>query len=79
MCMAIPARVLELKGNGKALADIAGRTQEINVPIPDVSVGEYVLLYLGTALSKIEEGEAKEILQLWYELSGFTSKLTTMQ
>ncbi len=77
MCMALPARIIELKGNGKALADIAGTIREVNVLIPNVSVGDYVLLYLGNALSRMEKQDAMEILELRKELADFTSRLPT--
>ncbi len=77
--MAVPARIVELKGNGKALADIAGRKQEINVLIPGARTGDYVLLYLGNALSVMDEQEAKEILQLRHELADFTARLSAVE
>jgi len=37
--------------------------------LPEVKVGDYVLLYLGCGVAKIEEEEALEVLNLWREMA----------
>ena len=70
MCMAIPARVVERRSGERALVDIAGNLREVNVHrIPEIEVGEYVLLYLGFAVERLSEEEAQETLDLWRELA----------
>ena len=37
--------------------------------MPDVAVGEYVLLNLGVAVQRLTEDEAREVLDLWDQIS----------
>ncbi len=68
MCLAIPAKVLEIKGD-EAYVDFGdGTTREVNVVLVDVSVGEYVIVHAGFAIEVLNEAEAKETLKLWNEL-----------
>lgn len=70
MCVAIPYKVVEVNGKGRAQIEIGGSRQEISVEIvPDVKVGDYVLLYCGTAIAKLEEAEAVEVLSLFREMA----------
>lgn len=68
MCLAIPAKVLERKGD-RAKVDFGdGTTREVNVALVDVGVGEYVIVHAGFAIEVLDEAEAKETLKLWNEL-----------
>ena len=70
MCVAIPYKVVEVYGKGRAQIEIGGSQQEVSVEIvPDVKVGDYVLLYCGTAIAKLEEAEAAEVLSLFREMA----------
>jgi len=68
MCLAIPARVMSVKGE-KAQVDFGeGVLREINVTLVDAKVGEYVLVHAGYAIQKMDEKDAKETLALWDEI-----------
>lgn len=67
MCLAVPARILEINGD-LAKADFGGLTREINVMLVDAKVGDYVLVHAGYAIQIIEEREAEETLMLWKEI-----------
>jgi hydrogenase expression/formation protein HypC len=68
MCLAIPARVMSVKGE-KAQVDFGeGVLREVNVTLVDAQVGEYVLVHAGYAIQKMDEKEAKETLALWNEI-----------
>ena len=70
MCLAIPARILELLPGKRAKVDLAGVVREVSVhPLPDVEVGEYVFLYLGVAIERLSQEVAHETLSLWGELA----------
>ena len=65
MCLAIPAKVMNLKGD-KASVDFGqGVLREVNVSLVDAKLGDYVLVHAGYAIQVIEEKEAKETLSLW--------------
>ena len=69
MCIAIPYRITEVNENGRACIEIGARKQEIDLTlVPDVAVGDYVLVYMGLATAKIEEKEALEIIRLFQEI-----------
>jgi hydrogenase expression/formation protein HypC len=68
MCLAIPARVMSVKGE-KAQVDFGeGVLRDVNVTLVDAKVGEYVLVHAGYAIQKMDETEAKETLALWNEI-----------
>ena len=68
MCLAIPARVMGVKGE-KAEVDFGeGVLREVNVSLVDPSVGDYVLVHAGYALQKMDEKDALETLALWKEI-----------
>jgi hydrogenase expression/formation protein HypC len=68
MCLAIPARVMSVKGE-KAQVDFGeGVLRDVNVTLVDAKEGEYVLVHAGYAIQKMDEKEAKETLALWNEI-----------
>ena len=68
MCLAIPARVMSVKGE-KAQVDFGeGVLRDVNVSLVEAKVGEYVLVHAGYAIQKMDEKEAKETLALWNEI-----------
>lgn len=69
MCIAAPYRIIEVTGSNNALIDFNGIGQEIStLMIPEVKVGDYVMVYLGSALAVIEEEEAEEVIRLFREI-----------
>jgi hydrogenase expression/formation protein HypC len=65
MCLAIPAKIMDINGT-KANVDFGqGVLREVNVSLVEAKVGEYVLVHAGYAITVIEEKEAKETLSLW--------------
>lgn len=60
MCLAIPARVLEVNGD-EALIEVQGVRHAANLALlENVQVGDYVLLHAGFALHKWTAEEARE-------------------
>jgi hydrogenase expression/formation protein HypC len=65
MCLAIPAKIMNLSGD-KANVDFGqGVLREVNVSLVEAKVGDYVLVHAGYAIQFIEEQEAKETISLW--------------
>ena len=70
MCLAIPAKVVELRDGDQAVIDLAGVRKEISLAlVEDVWPGDYVILHVGYALSKLDPGEAERTLALFAEVS----------
>ncbi|MCX7986863.1 MAG: HypC/HybG/HupF family hydrogenase formation chaperone [Bacteroidales bacterium] len=64
MCLSIPAKVEEIKGN-EAIVNLSGNKLKIALDLLDeVNIGEYVLVHAGYAIQKIDEHEAEETLRL---------------
>ena len=71
MCLAIPGRLLEMldERDRLATAEIAGVRRTVNVALLDtderpVRAGDWVLIHVGFALSRIDEREARATLAL---------------
>ena len=69
MCLAIPARVVELHDNDQAIVDLGGVRKEVSVAlVEDVQVDDYVIVHVGYALNKIDPDEAERTLQLFAQM-----------
>ncbi len=68
MCLEVPGKVLEIKGE-RAVVDFGGvRREAIISMLDDVKVGDYVLIHVGFAIQKLDIEEAKETLKLWVSI-----------
>lgn len=68
MCLAIPAEVTKILPEDMAVVSIDGVSKEISVAlIEDLAVGDYVIIHVGYALTKIDPSEAKRTLDLLQE------------
>ena len=67
MCLGIPGEIVELMDDRPDLAkvDVSGVRRAINIGLLEdekLELGDWVLIHVGFALSKIDEGEAKAAL-----------------
>ena len=73
MCLAIPVQVVELGLGGdslRALVDVGGVRKDISIElVPDVQIGDYVILHVGYALSRLDAQEAERTLALFAQLT----------
>jgi hydrogenase expression/formation protein HypC len=71
MCLAIPARIVKLQGD-KAIVDAMGNQFNARTTfLPQVKLGDLVLIHAGFAISTIDEEEAKKTWQLIAEIDEF--------
>ena len=68
MCLAIPAKVLEVNGNIAKVDFGQGVAREVNVMLVDAKIGEYVLVHAGYAIEKLDEKAAQESLDTWRQV-----------
>jgi hydrogenase expression/formation protein HypC len=70
MCIAAPAQIVKIDREANLLyADFGGARQEAKMDLlPDVEIGDYVLIHAGYAIEKLTEEAAKESLEAWEEL-----------
>jgi hydrogenase expression/formation protein HypC len=67
VCLGIPAEIVELvdADAGIAKAEISGVRRKVSVALcPEAEVGDWVLVHVGFALSRIDEDEARDTLAL---------------
>lgn len=71
MCLAVPAKVIEVNAPEEmAMVELDGLCKEVSISlIEDTAVGDYVLVHVGFALSKLSEEEARATLTLFAELA----------
>jgi len=69
MCLAIPAKVLEIKGDSARVDFGNGTIRAVNVALLDrVRVGQYVIVHAGFAIQVMDKSEAKKTLDVWKEM-----------
>jgi hydrogenase expression/formation protein HypC len=69
MCLALPARVVEIRGNDLGVVDLGGVRKEVSLAlVDDVAVGDYVIIHVGYALTKLDPEEAAKTLALFEEM-----------
>jgi hydrogenase expression/formation protein HypC len=72
MCLAVPGRVLEVEdrdGTKMAEVDFGGVRKSVCLEyIPDVQVGEYVVVHVGFAIQRLDEQSAMETLSNFEKL-----------
>ena len=82
MCLAIPGKVVEITDaeNHLAKVEIGGVRRGVNIGmLDDVKIGDYVLVHVGFAMSKIDEQQAHATLQMLQELGSFEEEFEQFQ
>ncbi len=76
MCLAIPSKVLKIDENNVAEVDTLGVKREVSLDLinEEVKVGDYVLIHVGYAMSKIDEKAALESLEVYKQLAEAASE-----
>ena len=70
MCLAIPAEIIALLPDSMARVSIAGVTKIVSVAlVADLAVGDYVILHVGHALTRLDAAEAARTLALLAEIA----------
>jgi hydrogenase expression/formation protein HypC len=87
MCLGIPGRIVEITDSSANLAvvEIAGVRRPVNIAFilvdgraPDSYVGEWVLVHVGFAMSRLDEAEAARTLALLSELGELQKEMAAM-
>lgn len=79
MCLAVPGRVdqiYEEGGTRMGRVDFGGIVKEVCLEfVPEVEVGDYTIVHVGFALSKIDEAEARETLETFRAMGVLAEEL----
>jgi len=80
VCLAVPGRILSVDEQHplrQGSIDFGGVRKEICLAyVPEAGVGDYVLVHVGFAISRIDEAEAHETLRLLDELAASGAETT---
>lgn len=69
MCLGVPAKVVEFIEGQMAVVDVDGNQVNISIQlVPEVKIGQYVLVHAGFAMDIVDEDWARETMQLLKEL-----------
>jgi hydrogenase expression/formation protein HypC len=82
MCLAIPGKIVEIVDaeNHIAKVEIGGVRRGVNIGmLDDVVIGDYVLVHVGFAMSRVDEKEAHETLRLLQELGSYQEEFEQFQ
>jgi len=82
MCLGIPGRITEIRdeaGLAMGKVDFGGvRKDACLAYLPEAQLGDYVIIHVGFAISKVDEAEALKTLQILDEMGVMTPELMTM-
>lgn len=88
MCLGIPGRIVTIDDAQKKLAtvDVSGVRRQVNIacivnekhPV-DACLGDWVLVHVGFAMSRIDEAEAAQTLQILTELGEAQAEIEAMR
>ena len=83
MCLGIPGKVIEVRDDAALLmgkVDFGGVRKEVCLAYtPEVRLGDYVIVHVGFAISRVDEEEALKTLEILEQMGGLvTTELETM-
>ncbi len=68
MCLAVPARIIELEGDRAVVDAMGNRWKAKTTLLPEAKLGDIVLVHAGFAISQVDEEEAKKTWELFAEM-----------
>jgi len=73
MCLAIPGKITSVSGEDPLLrtgkVDFGGILKEVSLAyVPEAKPGDYVIVHVGFALSRVDEEEAKQVFEYLREM-----------
>lgn len=71
MCLAIPARIVEIEGDNAVVDAMGNRWKAKTSLLPEAKLGDLVLIHAGFAISLVDEEEARKTWQLLEEIDAF--------
>jgi hydrogenase expression/formation protein HypC len=68
MCLAIPGKIISVTGDDPlsrmGAVDFGGIQKDVNLAyVPEANVGDYVIVHVGFAISRVDESEANEVFE----------------
>lgn len=68
MCLAVPGKIISIAGDEPTFrtgkVDFGGIAKEVSLAyLPEAAIGDYVIVHVGFALSKVDEAEAHKVFE----------------
>ena len=83
MCLGIPGRIISIDDAERRLAtvDVSGVKRQVNIDDhpPEACIGDWVLVHVGFAMSRIDEAQAAETLKILTELGEAQAEIEAMR
>lgn len=87
MCLAVPGKIVSIAGDGPAESlgslvrvgrvDFGGIEKQVSLAfVPEARVGDYVLVHVGFAISRVDEAEAHKVFAYLEEIDALSQELT---
>ena len=81
MCLAVPGRIVGLAGEDPTVrvgrVDFGGIEKQVSLAfVPDAAIGDYVLVHVGFAITRIDEAEARKVFDYLVEIDALAQELT---
>jgi len=73
MCLAVPARIVELEGDNAVVDAMGNRIEAKTTLVPKAKMGDIVLIHAGFAITVVDEEEAKKTWKLIADIDEFNS------
>lgn len=71
MCLAVPARIVELEGDNAIVDAMGNRFRAKTTLLPEAKLGNLVLVHAGFAITLVDEEEARKTWQLIEQIDEF--------
>lgn len=72
MCLAVPGKIMSISGDSflrTGRVNFSGITKEVSLAyVPDANIGDYVIVHVGFAISKVDETEALKVFEYLREM-----------
>ena len=79
MCLAIPGKILEIQEQGKMRAgrvQFGGIVRQVSLDfVPEAGLGDYVMVHVGFAISRVDQVEAERTYKLLQEMGMLEAEL----
>ena len=79
MCLGVPGKVTDIyeqNGIRMGVVDFSGITKEVCLAyVPEVEVGDYAIVHVGFAITRLDEASALETLKLFEEMDSLAEEL----
>ncbi len=80
MCLAVPGRVLSVQGDDPMArlgrVEVGGVVKDVNLAfVPEAGPGDFVLVHVGMAISKVDEAEARQVFEYLKQIDALSEEL----